>query len=432
MVIILVIIEILLYDWGIFELGYLNPIVNLLKIIIPICLIGIAGFATGFRMERGIHYYILFFILFSIYTVIPTFISENIAESISQYIKIIPPRIFFIIALACLFSQDPSLMTSINRVLFAIGLLTFFQFILAIYYVNIHPFEDTNYMSDRGGAFAGPFGLYGNVVTQFILPAFQAVRLTGFWVEPSNASGFLISIYFVGLGLRKKSIKWGNNLVYFIPLLAGLLTLSSAGYISFAIAYCMYLYICRKQSRKKFIGLLITMGIMVIGFFGRFIYTQYFPDDENMVLRAILGVRDLSTQGEDFTGGRINNYTDNLKVIKENPLGIGFRIPGEDAAGKGFKESSASAIFYLATFTGMIGLILIVFMKTVVISNALKLNRNNLALNLPNVFFLCAWIAISMQNIIYGTWLSFFYFYISIMTIISFCKTRLTKQLIIS
>jgi hypothetical protein len=319
-------------------------------------------------------------------------------------------------------------MASINKILVIIGIFTFFQFFFAIYYVNIHPFEDTSQISDRGGAFAGPFGLYGNVVTQFILPSFQAVRLTGFWIEPSNASGFLISVYFIGLGIREQEIIKKPTIIFFIPLLAGLLTLSSAGYISFAISYSLYLYLYRKQSKEKYFGLILSFCIMMIGMFGRFIYIQYFPEDENMLMRAILGVRELSIQGEDFTGGRAGNYITNLQVIKENPLGIGFRIPGEDSSGKGFKDSSASAIFYLASFTGIIGLSFILLMKSVVISNVLKLNKLTLKVNLKNVFFLCSWVAISIQNIIYGTWLSFFYFYISIITVIYFNKRNLHNQ----
>ena len=271
----LVVIEILLYDWGFFELGYFRPIVNLLKILIPFFLFAIAGLTTGFVLNRSLKLYIIFFILFCMYVVVPTLFSNNFNESFVQYIKIIPSRLFFIIAIACLFSKDSRLMVSINKYLFYIGIFTFIQFFFAIYYVNIHPFEDTSNISDRGGAFAGPFGIYGNVVTQFILPTFQAVRLTGFWIEPSNASGFLISVYFIGLGIREDEKIKKSNFIFIIPLLAGLLTLSSAGYISFAISFSIYHYLNRKKNKKTYITLIITFSILILGIFGRFIYIKY-------------------------------------------------------------------------------------------------------------------------------------------------------------
>ena len=416
-IIYLIILQIILYEWGIFELNNLLLIVNVLKIVIPIILFLISIYTTTTKIGKSTAVYLTGFILFAIYILIPTLISDNFEESFFQYLKIIPPRIFFIFAISFLFTKDPSLIKSISKILLYICIFSFIQYFFTLYYVNLHPFESSSIISDRGSKFVGPFGLFGNIATEFFLPFFQAVRLTGFWIEPSNASAFLFSTYFLGKFLfKEKNIS--NPMLYRISFFAGFLSLSSAGYIAFGIAYLVYLYF--NKNVNKFFGFFTSLITIIIGIFGRFIYLTYFPENDSMILKAILGVRDEKLQGQDFTGGRIDNYSYNYNIIINHPFGIGFRIPGENILGKGFTEASASAPFYLATFTGLFGLGIFIYLKSHLILQFIK--YNNISKN--SLLLFCAWIVLSVQNLVYGTWLSFFYFFLSVTTIITYTNNK--------
>jgi hypothetical protein len=162
--------------------------------------------------------------------------------------------------------------------------------------------------------------------------------------------------------------------------------------------------------------------IILIGLNGRELVTKLYPDND--YLKLIVGVRSANEFiNEDYSGGRIDNYKSNFNSVLDNPLGVGFRIPGQDKNGKGDINASASAVFYLLKYTGFLGLMCVLFLKLIVVWPVIIFkNRNE---NYDRfVFILCAWVAISTQNIFYGTWLSPYYYFLSISVIVVFIKKR--------
>jgi hypothetical protein len=420
--VLLIVFEIVLYEWGIFELSFFATIANVLKVAIPLVLLFIAFVVKKYPINKYQGLYITIFLVFSLLAFLACFFSENKVESFVQYFKIVPPRLLFIISISAILYNYSILIRSVSKVIFVIGALTLVQFLVSLLYLVNHPFEFSALESDRGAYFSGPFGIYGNLTTQFKFFDFNWVRLTGFWIEPSNAAGFMASSFFIGLYAYRKTLTGIRKVFLYFPIIGGFLSLSNAGYISIGLSFFILSFLRSKNLLFTAMKTIPFIIIIVIGLNGRELVAKFYPDND--YLRLIVGIRNANELiTEDYTGGRIDNYTNNFNSVLDNPLGIGFRIPGEDINGKGDANASASAIFYLLKYTGFLGFICILLLKLIVVWPVISVkNRNE---NYDRfLFMLCAWVAISTQNIFYGTWLNPYYYFLSISVIVLFIKSR--------
>jgi len=223
LLIVIIFLQIFIYDWGIFELSSFSIIVNFLKILLPILLFSFVY--KNHHFNSDINFYIITYLIFIFFGLISTLISSEIQTSLLQFLKIFVPRFIFIISLFLLLYNNIRFIDMFNKIFFYIGIFSFFQFLIAVVYIQFFPFE-IFLQNFRASNFAGPLGLFGNVNTQFNFSQFgfpfdfQYLRLSGFWFEPSNAGGFLASTFFLGLYLRSKNKLITNNFFVKIPLFA--------------------------------------------------------------------------------------------------------------------------------------------------------------------------------------------------------------------
>lgn len=428
-IILLISLEIILYEWGIFEINFLSNFSYFLKFIIPFILFLIAILYNNVTLSNYLTKYIYLFLFFSLVSFISCILSLQFNESIIQFIKIIPPRFLFIFSISIIFYKLPDTILYINRILFFLAIFTFVQYIFALFYIQNHYFEDTRMLSvERGIHYAGPLGMLGNINTQFSFFDFQFLRLTGFWNEPSNASAFLMSTFFLGLYCKINGRAFLNNsIIYFIPILGCLLCFSNAGYITLAISLSTYVVLKNENRTKGILKITPFILFIILGFIGREITYNFFP--ENDYLKLIVGIRSNEMPHDiDFSDGRIDNYKNNIFRFFNNPFGIGFRIPGSNANGKGDEMASASAFLYILNYTGIFGLIIVFMMKFKIVETVLffnKQSKNKFKINIILIF--SAWTSVTVQNLIYGNWMSFYYYYLSISCIVLYGNLKNKK-----
>jgi hypothetical protein len=420
-VISLIVFYILLFEFRIFEISYISYLINLLKIAIPITLFMVP---TGKLVLIGnIRKYIYFYIAFCFVTLISTLFSDYIYETFIQYLKIIPSRIIFVLALVKILYSYPHLIFKINKVLFSIAIITLLQYVLlhiAEQIINLPVFTLPG-IAKNGIFLVGQFGIFGFKGSSYFLSSFSLTRLVGYWHEPSNASGFLFSAFFLGLYI-KKTLSKKKYLVYF-PLIAGVMTLSNAGYLALLVGGLIYLSSLTKQKYLTIFLALFFSVFILITLFGRTIVANYFP--ENEYLKAATGVRKVNSKKNiDYSGGRIDKYSNSLQYAIEHPFGSGFRVTGKRKDGVGDKNASASAIFFILKSSGFIGIYLMIMMKIIVITPVIRFNFRRTQLTYPAYLYLGAAFAVVVtQNTIYGFWNSPYYFYLSIATLIAYSKT---------
>ncbi len=415
----LVILEVFLYDWGVFEMPAFSALAAILKIAIPLVLFMITFFITKCKIQKYLVTYIQAYVLLAIVSLIACVLSDNIAESILQYVKIIPPRLVLIVALAGLLYNYPKLINKINYGFLIISTLTFIQFLFVIRYLQANPGNLGTIENARGANFVGPFGLYGNIATQFAIDDIFFVRLNGFWHEPSNAAGYLISTFFIGLFLSKRGKKI-NKMLLILPIIGAILSFSNAGYLAFGVCLFVWVVLTTKNKLVKFIKIIPLIMVAIVALKGRELVAEYFPDYE--LLKVVVGLRvseeQLNKGYDDFSAGRVKNTELNVKRALEHPLGIGFRIPGEDSSGNGDKAASPSAVIYLLNYIGIFGLLMVLVLKYIVVQPIFAHHQRFVKKDSTIVLLLCAWVAVTVQNVIYGNWMGMFYYYLSISIIV--------------
>jgi len=110
-----------------------------------------------------------------------------------------------------------------------------------------------------------------------------------------------------------------------------------------------------KKSGWKIVNIIflgaLSVGLMYFALQGRTLVAESYSGSGE--LKALAGAR----AGTDINpySGRIELLTKNIEVLLKEPFGIGMRISGEGH----FEEASASAPVQWLTYTGFIGLLLI-------------------------------------------------------------------------
>jgi hypothetical protein len=419
----------MLYEWvGILEIKAFQPAVTALKILIPILIILIS--LTQKLDAHPAKTSLAFFALFMVWSLIVTilFRSENYI-GISQWLKFFF-RFLFYIAICLYLVKQPQCLMPIMKLLVIIAVCTVIQYGLleTLSYMGLIGFDHIE--TARGGSYYGPFYLLGNGTAEFShwysVPKF---RLTGFWLEPSTASGFLFMSLFLSLALytATQKIKW--ILAGVTCCVGGFYCFANAGL--FALGWSMLVgasvaILGKKNIKWSIMLACFSIFLILFSLLGRAIAITYFPT--NKPLLAITGIRGIlisslsegpttdisvgrlgtvalppsrqvSKPTTDISVGRLGTVKETMKTLTFSPFGIGLGIPGNDGR---HPMVSSSAPFYWLLYTGIIGLFLLLLRElSLIIAIKEYIFQSSFIINIFQ-----AWLVLFFQNMIYGTWMT--------------------------
>jgi len=369
------------------------------KLIFPFILFIISGPPILSKLKNvNIYLYVFSLIFFLLWSLIPTLISGNFIS----WIKLLP-IIFFFLSILSFFSKYPTSFKLFIKLVILYVLSALLQYII-IYTFGIY---------NQSGVIAltGPFGLLGNTQGQFGLPGLSEpiIRLCGFWREPSIASASAFASFFYGkfLYTQGESKKW----LYagYLCFLAGILTISNAGFLAVGSAFFFGFIIGRQSLIKKILKLVFVLPIVLIFIWFALFSRSYFSENgsENPYLLALSGVRsagNINSNEFDPSDGRLDlmNYT--IKETKNNIIGKGVQITGA----KGIMAPSGGLLYWML-LTGFPGLLFLLFREFNLLYSqykSVKANYNILLLGQ-------ALIVILVQQSSYGSWMDPNYFIIA-------------------
>lgn len=395
----------LTYEWVFFfyPKEYGGPVLqyatDTIKLAVPFFLLavfGIPAFGKNYNMRarRVMEIYILLFCLLLVWAIIPTLASDT--GQVLELFKLIP-RLAFFCAILSIFAQDPHAFERVAKCVICVVIFALIQCLGAYISVTPEPYA--------GGApnLAGPFGILGNVNSkmEFEYIPFPIYRLTGYWNEPSNASASAFASFFLSNYLYRLNGERIWRYSSYICLGAGLLCFSNAGYIALGVAIFFGLLQelggFRRGRRLQMLFLSLFVIIFVAtGLFGRaFVHENY---SDNDFLRAVVGAREESYSGlDEIYGGRLGLAEGAIKLVLENPLGLGLQIVGME----GIEAPSAAPLLWLF-LTGVLGLALLISREATVLLLSKHIARESPS----SVPVIQAWIVVLVQQASYGSWMN--------------------------
>jgi hypothetical protein len=385
---------IFLYPENFGGLGFLG-LVYFFKLAFPFLLF-IYACNTGFVIPKPaeVKIYILLFSGFLIWSLVPTVLGGDLVS----WVKLIP-LIFFFCAVLSIFIRRPQIVLFIIKLFIAISVFSVLQYI-GIKITGI-------YESNVPGTISltGPLGLFGVTSAKFYLPGLDnpIIRLNGFWKEPSNASGVNFACFFLARYLHKIENKSKWYYISYVPLIAGFLSLSNAGYLALACGglFSVILNFRRFSVSQKSISIAlftpILIGLLWLALFSRSYLAS--TQSENNFLLAVAGVRVNSYDNPNYdpSSGRLKLLESVFEVGIKNIIGKGVQRVGYNTK----LVVPASAPFFWLILTGYIGFVLIILREIFVFFGILRLNK----LYPTSIYIVQAYIVVLVQQTIYGVWM---------------------------
>src|SRR3989442_1092233 len=406
-----VVIYVMLFEWKLFMADALRLAVDVMKFLIPAALI------LWVPLRRPVTgRAVLFFVLLSLFLawgLVPSFLSPKLDETLVQWVKFVP-RLVVAALIASYVVVRPRTTATILKLLVIIGALAAIQFavLLPVYLLEL---GDGIEIPGVNGTFFGPFGILGDqasAVGWYGPPSLRVLRLTGFWPEPSNASGFLLMAFFLGKALYTFEGRWRWKAMAYMCLLGGFATLAGAGYLAIAIAALWGLAVVERRPGRRLYTVVVgglSIALLLFAVFSRLVATTYF--DEVPLLRAAAGVRSSTELDIDkLYGGRLELLERNIQIWRDEPLGVGFRIPGQGF----FDEASPSAPLLWMTYTGITGLMLLLASFGAVLCAAISGSRRSIVAGKIGQ----AWISLLVQHVSYGSWMSPIFLLVSVLVLL--------------
>lgn len=385
---------------------------NGIKLCFPFALLFYTGLPSSRFITTGyVALYLFFFAAFLIWGLLPTLVSGDLFE----WFKLIP-RFMFFLGVVAFFSRRPAAFSLFSKCVVVYVLFALLQYIL-LYFTGAY----NSPVSYENQLMAGPFGLFGNVTSMMFFPGapFPFIRLTGFWNEPSNASGsafaaFFLARYLVSIG---EGPFWRN--ASYACFVAGMLALSNAGYFALGSALLFGLFFSARRFTARrvlqFVLLLpIAAALLLIVFFGRAYVAENLTD--NYFARAITGVRDIESASLDASDGRLDLMQ--MTLEKTEILGVGIQAVGSE----GMTASGSAPLLWLL-MTGIPGLLLLIGREAVLLVSSRSLLRS-----LPPILPLIqALVVVMAQHLVYGSWMNPNYLILAAMVLVF--SHRSTQQL---
>ena len=377
---------------------------NSIKLFLPFGLLLYTGLPPIRLLARGYtSLYIAFFVAFLFWGLIPTLISGDPLA----WFKLLPRFVFFLSVLSFFFKR-PVAFRLFAKCMVLYVLSALLQYIL-IYVTGAY---DSTVGVDYA-RLAGPMGLLGNVTSmmRFAGSPFPFIRLTGFWNEPSNASGsafaaFYLARYLVAIGERPR---W--RMASYGCLVAGILALSTAGYFAFfaALTWSLLFGVGKVTAGRVFrfaLSLSIAAALMGIVVFGRTYVYDNLPD--NVWARAITGARDFDDKADDVTSGRLDLAKTTIETSVSGFIGVGIQEVGSEGI-----EGPATAPLFWLLLTGFPGLGLLLCREAVLLTA-----MRSIVVGRPAMLLLTqALIVVVAQHLSYGTWMNPNYFILAAMVL---------------
>jgi hypothetical protein len=295
-----------------FRPAWYTSIIDIYKLVFPFTL-----FLVFVKGQNGIiniksnplKFYIFFYFFLLLWMIFISPWTENLFENIQDWLKHIP-RFFLIVGLYFSLSNSNIKYIS-NKLIILFGLFTFFQ------YIFLNLFGPINISKFYGIPFAGPFKIFGKIVTYYLPTGELFYRLCGFFNEPSNASAYLFCSFFISKQIKGNQKFWSYS--GFTCLIGGFFCLSNAGYIAFSFAFLVGILInSQKFILLTFFKIILGSSLMIFGIFGRY-YLQ-----ENILDVKVLNVMSGYRNEKDFSAGRLDKIDYTFKTVLNNPFGEGF------------------------------------------------------------------------------------------------------------
>jgi len=412
----LIIVYIMLYEWGVFEADILHQAVSAAKIIIPLLLLVLIPVRKS--DSKAFRLFILFYLCFMIWALAPGIFAAEFQDTLLTWLKY-SPRFLFVFLVGLYFLRQSEASINVMKLLVVVGVLTVIQFFLLVPAV-LFDVAAGFYIAGVRGMYFGPYGILGNQVAVMSFPGlrFPVFRLTGFWLEPTNASGFLFAAFFLARVIHgvEKKLYW--RIMGYLCLAGGFFALSNAGYLAIATPILFACLFMKKSGGKIVYVILLTslaLGLAYFAIQGRSLVAQQYGG--STALRALSGQRE-GTEVDPY-GGRVQLLQKNLDLVISNPFGIGMRVSGEGTEGS-YEEASASAPILWLAYTGFIGLVLLLLREYQVMLMAVKYSRESgLVMGASQ-----AWIALFVQHLIGGTWMTPMYLVLCALVISTVFHTR--------
>ena len=429
----LVVFLMLLYDWRFLnQVIELQPIVYFLKLLIPILLFScILSRRATLPKFSYIPYYLIFYGSAVLLALLSAIIADNAILSLVQWFKLLLNYLDAAAILLFLVNSSDFGM-EVGKIMVGLAIITFIQFfiLLILFQFNLQgkPF------SIAQGVVYGPWGLLGSQGAMMHFNGAHFLRLTGYWYEPSNASGFMFATAFLSGWIYRKEKKRFWWLAMWLCIMGGLLALSNAGYLALGaaiMAYSGYFVLKKRRSTTLlFHTIIIVMGVFI--FVGALGGRWYVVSNHvsNPTIRAIFGARaateDRTLSLDQVTGSRIGLAQENFVLLLKKPFGIGPQISGLNKDNTSFQTASASAPVLWLVYTGIFGLLFILLALFQVVRLYFSRYMNQTVL-----YTFCAWIASTVQQMCYGTWDSPFYAFLTGLVFVealnSSFRTRISK-----
>lgn len=370
-------------------------VATLIKLALPLVLLMYAGLPSFTLLTRGASaVYWLLFVAFLLWALVPTLVSGDPLS----WLKLAPRAVFFLAAVS-LFAARPAVFVVFAKILSIYLLAALAQYL--VLYVSGAWVHTTSIGAVR---MAGPFGLLGNIGGMFDIPGLPMpfLRLTGFWSEPSNASGGAFAACFLSLFLAETGQGRHWKVAATLCGITGFLAFSNAGYLAFGAAVLAGLLLeagrWRASRVARFVLLLaIAIGLAVVAVKGRRYVFENMP--ENAWARAFTGLR--TNEGEsldDATAGRVDLFRLAAREAGTNIIGRGVQTVGSE----GINDVSASAPVFWLALTGVPGLVLLLLRELVLLTEARRLVSF-----WPSARPLVqALVAVLVQQASYGSWMN--------------------------
>ena len=399
-----IIFYILIYELVFFfiEGTFFQPFINFFKLGFPFVLLFYKGFNPSlFFKNKQIFSYLFFYLIFLFWLIFLNIYNSGFSFGFLETLRQIP-RFIFLIGLIQFFLRDQFLKDKAIKGILIFALFTVLMHIILLLNPSI------NHVSLFSLKFAGPFGILGSVSSRVYVPNlnFPIYRLTGWFNEPSNASAFLYSSYFLAKSIQYKIIR--PNLWEYTPkilLIGGILTFSNAGYIalggSFIILTLLNIKFFKNESSsfKNIFFICICISVVFFGLLGRKISAELGLESD--LLSVLTGNKETFENNPYFdpTSGRLDLISKTTEYISEKPQGSGFQntvinIP-------------AGAPFFWLLLSGIPGLILLLSRESIIILTIKRTFSNKVL-----IYQYCALIALMFQQSIYGQWNNAFYYFL--------------------
>lgn len=389
---------------------------NGIKLFLPFGMLLYTGLPSYRILRRSYtSFYILFFVAFLLWGLVPTLVSGDPLA----WLKLLP-RLMFFLSVVAFFSRRPTAFSLFAKCMVVYVLSALLQYIL-LYWTGTYD-NTIDYKNQR---MAGPFGLLGNVTSIMVFPSdpFPIIRLTGFWNEPSNASGSAIAAFFLARYLvatgERSFWRWAS----YACLFAGILALSIAGYLALCASLVLGLFFGVRGFTVGRVFQFVLLLLIVIALFGLVVFGRSYVAEnatDNIWARAITGARDHGPQQrDDVSSGRLDIAKMTLEKSASELIGVGIQEVGSEGI-----EGSATAPLYWLLLTGFPGLVLLLSRETVLLAATRSLVRGQ-----PAVLPLTqALIAVMTQHLSYGSWMNPNYFILAAMVLV--CSHKATQQLL--